>query len=187
LVALSVLVLTPAHVHADTRGNTDRFEAGNTVGSPIYGAPSAGVNLRYGCTDYSGEPLIDANAPSWAQACLQYSSNYKYWHHGIDLDVRYRNLATTRAGTITIVPTGSSGPCSSRGIFAETMANGNVIMFIHSTAAPGTYQGQSVGVGAVVAVSGDIVPCGAPRAGPISTWRSITQSLHLAGVGNGTT
>jgi hypothetical protein len=67
LIGVAALVLTADRVHASTVGNTDRFEATDMVGSPIYGAPTPQVSQRYGCTTSGYETLIDALTPTLSQ------------------------------------------------------------------------------------------------------------------------
>jgi hypothetical protein len=182
LAALVVVLHNPTVSHASTWGNTDQYESGEVPNStqacfqsPIWGtlSPLPCVTQRYGCTYLPVETPIGSNSPSWAQACLslQCTPNvctcspgavcWAYWHPGIDIGVPASNpLYAIRSGTIQTVPTGPNGPCSSRGIFAETASNGNVIFYVHGTAAPNTYATQPVVTGTQVGISGSVIPCG---------------------------
>src|SRR5690349_10608424 len=81
-IVTAFLVHTPITAHAATLGNTDLYEAGDYVPSPIWGGASVLVNQRYGCTDLSLETQITPSTPAWTQVC---PTGYRYWHHGIDI------------------------------------------------------------------------------------------------------
>src|SRR5438132_4819010 len=157
VVMCSVVVglgsISRLEAQAATHGNTDTYEAGDSVSLPWWGNQAETVTQRYGCTSL-GPPYEDP-PPSM---CNQAPYN-KGWHQGIDIGTPIGNMISSQVdGVVAKVQTNGGcglGSGCGLGYLAIREANGNIIYLLHGLPTSAfTTVGTLVSIGAQIYTTG---------------------------------
>jgi hypothetical protein len=130
LSVASVISTSIAPAIASTSGNTDYYEANDSISSPWWQGTSRPVTQRYGCT-YLPAPKPEEPGPGWCPA-----SQWQ-WHQGVDIGTSGVSIPLSSAvdGTVAdwVYTTGLALTCQTLGYLALRTDGGNVIYLLHGS------------------------------------------------------
>jgi hypothetical protein len=113
---------------AATSGNTDYYEANDSVSSPWWQGTSRPVTQRYGCT-YLPPPKPEEPGPGWCPG--------GQWHQGIDIGTSGVSIPLSSAvdGTVAdwVYTTCLAPTCQTLGYLAIRTNGGNVVYLLHGS------------------------------------------------------